>query len=367
MQKTQGVQWFAKGRDQLQCKNVCTTGDWNSAEASYKKALAQEPRNAALMCNYGAFLQDVRQDMSGAEKMFRNALISNPTHIEAMYNLGNLFWDVYRDERGAREQFEAVLKVDPNDVPTLCNLGQLTALSDESNNLKAAETYYVQGLAVNSAHVPTLFEYACLRARAGDDTKAQELLERALKTDAEHLPSLALRAEYLIAQGKQNEAEEQYRALLQRQGSRLAPDADFLCDYAQVVLKASKSYSKAEKLFRDALEQDDKHHSALCNYAKLLQQVKRDFPAAENMLQRVLKDQPDHVDALFHYGHLLWQVKGDVAGAEERYARAIAADPTHVDALCSYGALLATAKGQFDRAEKMYRQAVLLCVRVCPI
>jgi len=62
-------------------------------------------------------------------------------------------------------------------------------------------------VAVEGEHVPTLFEYSCLRARTGDDLCAQELLERALKLDSQHLPSLALCANYLIAQGKQSDAE----------------------------------------------------------------------------------------------------------------------------------------------------------------
>ena len=43
-----------------------TPGEWAIAEESYKKAVAQDPRNAALLCNYGAFLQDARQDMVSA-------------------------------------------------------------------------------------------------------------------------------------------------------------------------------------------------------------------------------------------------------------------------------------------------------------
>ena len=56
-------------------------GDWSAAEGNYKNALAQEPRNASLLCNYGAFLQDARQDMSGAERMFRNAILAQPSHV----------------------------------------------------------------------------------------------------------------------------------------------------------------------------------------------------------------------------------------------------------------------------------------------
>jgi len=250
-------------------------GDWGTAEASYKKALSRDSRNAVLLCNYGAFLQDVRQDMAGAEKMFRKATLANPSHLEAVYNLGNLLWDVHRDARGAREQFERALTINPSDVSTLCNLGQLVALTDESN-LKGAEAYYQRALAIDSANVPTLFEYACLRARMGDDAKAQGLLERALLADPQHLPSLALRANYLIAQGKHSEAEQLYSALMRSQDNRLESDPDFLCDFAKVVLKASKSYSKAEELFRDALHLDSKHTAALCNYAKMQQQVNRD-------------------------------------------------------------------------------------------
>ena len=107
-----------------------------------------------------------------AEKMFRLAILADPSHIEALYNLGNLLWDVHRDVRGAREQFDAALAINANDLSTLCNMGQLTAIADE-NNLKGAEAYYQKALSVDSSHVPTLFEYACLRARMGDDSSAQ--------------------------------------------------------------------------------------------------------------------------------------------------------------------------------------------------
>ena len=180
----------------------------------------------------------------GRRRIVQNAILTN-IHVQAMYNLGNLLWDVHGDARGAREQFEAALSVNLDNVSTLCNLGQLTALTDE-NNLEGAEAYFQQALAVDGDHVPTLFEYSCLRARTGDDSRAQELLERALKLDSQHLPSLALRANYLIAQGKQSDAEQLYSAIMRKQGSTVQTDADFLCDYAQVVLKASKSYSKVE-------------------------------------------------------------------------------------------------------------------------
>ena len=42
----------------------------------------------------------------------------------------------------------------------------------------------------------------------------------------------------------------EYLTLGTQVSCRLGCDADFLCDYGQVVLKASKNYSKAEELFR---------------------------------------------------------------------------------------------------------------------
>ena len=40
-------------------------GDWTIAEEAYRAALVQEPRDAALLCNYGALLLDARQDRRG--------------------------------------------------------------------------------------------------------------------------------------------------------------------------------------------------------------------------------------------------------------------------------------------------------------
>jgi hypothetical protein len=95
-------------------------------EIEHRKRLELSPGRADYWSNYGAFLQDRKDDLGGAQAAYERSLELDSCHAPAHGNLGSLH--VRRGEyRHAIERFVRCLELDPGNVVHLLNLVRLLA------------------------------------------------------------------------------------------------------------------------------------------------------------------------------------------------------------------------------------------------
>lgn len=70
--------------------DLYSKGDFDGAEASYRKAVEIDPSLEAAWFNLGNVLQNHKDDVEGAEAAFRKAVEADPTSVQAWFNLGAL-------------------------------------------------------------------------------------------------------------------------------------------------------------------------------------------------------------------------------------------------------------------------------------
>lgn len=134
-------------------------GDLARAEASFRKALALNPKNADALCNLGTILA-MRGHVKQAIELYREALESDPDHFEAHYSLGAQLINLGRAEE-AISCLEEAVQLRPEDVPSRFFLGM--ALQGQAK-FEQAVTHYTQVLEVDPDHVAALAQIAFIRA-----------------------------------------------------------------------------------------------------------------------------------------------------------------------------------------------------------
>jgi Tfp pilus assembly protein PilF len=154
-------------------------GDHNKAEKIYQQALQVNPRHLRTLCNYGALLQNARNEFDRAEELYQAALSVDPADAVTLYNYGLLLENARSDFKGAERMYQRALNSDPKHVDTLCNYGAL--LKTAYGEYETAKDMYEAALQVDAQHVDTLCNYALLcRDALHDKPKAAQLIKRAL-------------------------------------------------------------------------------------------------------------------------------------------------------------------------------------------
>jgi len=120
-------------------------GRFDEAENFYKIALAADNRNSAILCGYGIFLSDVRQDYEAAEVNFKRAIEYNSKNANYLGNYAAFLKNVRQDYDAADALFNRALKVDHKNANVLGDYGQLLIVKEQVKEgierLRAAWTY----------------------------------------------------------------------------------------------------------------------------------------------------------------------------------------------------------------------------------
>ena len=99
--------------------------DVDGAEASYRAAIAADPKYADPHSNLGVLLSNKRQDVDGAEAAFRAAIAADPGYAIAHFNLGILLENKRHDVDGAEAAYRAAIAADPGCAIAHTRLGVL--------------------------------------------------------------------------------------------------------------------------------------------------------------------------------------------------------------------------------------------------
>ena len=162
----------------------------------------------------------------------------------------------------------------------------------QAGRLDEAKDLYLQILARDVRHAPSLFGVGVIAQQSGNIEIAEKMFRRAIAADSEN-------AEYHFQLG--------------------------------VVLQAGAKYDEALSAFRRVARLDPRHVLAHFRIGNVLQlEGKLDEAVLE--YERILEIKPDAHDAQFNVGNV-FRLQGKLAAARERYMRALALEPGNIDAL----------------------------------
>ena len=105
--------------------------DVDSAEATYRAAIAADPRCAPAQLSLGWLLDRKRKDVDGAEAAYRAALAADPGYADAHFLLGNLLVAAHGDVYGAKVEYSAELANHPSNALARASLMFVDALLAE--------------------------------------------------------------------------------------------------------------------------------------------------------------------------------------------------------------------------------------------
>ncbi len=233
-------------------------GDWQQAQAQYEKALAVAPEDANARFDLGQ-LEAQHGEFAAAESQFRRLLASDPKDAGAHAALGEVLAATQRESE-AEQEFDAALALDPHNFDALYNLGSIEA---GKGNLSRAIELLQQALEQKDdadAHELLAAVYA-QSGKIDDALREFQALER-LKPD-DPAPHLAL-AKVYQAMGKMQEAIREQQAALAIDPANPGDWNDLGVLHAHAGDKAA-----ARKDFERALQLDPQNAAAKGNLARL--------------------------------------------------------------------------------------------------
>lgn len=183
-------------------------------------------------------------DIDGAQKALETALKAAPDSVRLRLELARVL-AMQGQTEAAGEQLALVLKKDPGNLGALTNYADMQAATGHLDRAMAAVT------AARAAHPenPLLaVAYATMQARSGDYDGAYATLDK-IGTSGRGARVQAVRAHFLLAQGRVKEAAEIYRQMLQD-----APKSLALRRQAVDLLLAAKEGDAALAIARDGLK-----------------------------------------------------------------------------------------------------------------
>jgi arylsulfatase A-like enzyme/Flp pilus assembly protein TadD len=146
-----------------------------------------------------------------ALRAFREAVAAQPT-AEALLGLGLTYAEM-RDYAAARDTLRLALERKPIDAPALA--AYAVAL-EATGDPRGADSALVRATAIDSAHVPAWRMLAELRARAGRDEDAVQMLSRLLRLAPDDVEALQRLARLQDERGAFGPAATCYRALAEK-------------------------------------------------------------------------------------------------------------------------------------------------------
>lgn len=149
-------------------------GDLAGAEADFRAAIAEDPRDARAHLDLGLVLE-LGEDLAGAEQAYRETLQLDADFPEALNNLGLLLRDSERAEEAVTLLRRAV-ELRPSYAEATLNLG--LALEDLGDNAGALDAYRSAARLSPDDAYPRV-SLGLLLAETGDATNARTELSRA--------------------------------------------------------------------------------------------------------------------------------------------------------------------------------------------
>jgi tetratricopeptide (TPR) repeat protein len=157
------------------------TGDWKSAAAYLRKAVALEPNDASLHHKLGTALS-MSGDAAGASAELEAAVRGAPDNVDARFNLGQVLVSTGRREE-AVVQFLEVVKRAPKDLDARFELAEALRIIHRPQDALA---HYEFILGADRRRADARFGYAMALGGAGRVEAAREQLKEGEKLHPDH-------------------------------------------------------------------------------------------------------------------------------------------------------------------------------------
>lgn len=189
------------------------------------------------------------------------------------------------------------IELDPENVVALTKLGEILLRKEETRG--EAETYLKKALAFNPEHTDAIVAVGKIMDIQGNNEKAIELYEKALKLPGKHVHTYF---------------------------------------YLGVLNEKMESYKKAINYFKSCLGKDNMHYMCCMHLATLLANAGMIHRAKKYYLH-ALSINPDSIEAHFSLGKLIQNSSSDPSEALKHLNFVIEKEPRHHKALCQLGIL----------------------------
>jgi tetratricopeptide (TPR) repeat protein len=315
--------------------------DWDSAAHEFRAACWLRPESLGARCEL-AFTYLEAGALDDAQTAYLSVYETDPCNVDALAGLGEI-GRCRRELSAALHYLQQAFAYAPGRSPVACALAAV--LRDLARYKEAAEVLQ-SVLARDPADWAALVGLGLLARCHGDDTSAVALFAQALRYGPGHAGMRLELALSLYHAGRLDEAEGEYRAVLERD----AFNVEALAGLA-AVLKQAGDVTAALGLLRTAVEHRPDDAIIRLDYAATLRELSY-LDESEAECRLVTQSHPAHWMALVGLA-LVARVRGDHDAARLSFERALALQPAHAG-LQSELALTFRDLGWLDEAEQLY-------------
>jgi tetratricopeptide (TPR) repeat protein len=328
----------------LLARILAATNRREEAAAEYESLLKSNPKETAVKANLIAILIDLKR-MKEAQALNREVLKDNPGDPQALLSQGRLLMaeGKYREASAA---LQAAIKSEPNCARCYFVLGsaqEALGLNDLAKDSLARARQLAPQMPGATA------ELAHLDAKSGAYGDALLLASNALQANPDLVSAYVTEARALISKGELSKAEAVLEEALKRDSANLPAVATILSLYTHEG-KTQAAAARISKLV-DANPQNAGLHVLLGVACLNL----RDFDKSEANARQALSLDPKAKDAYTLLGNIDL-ARGDFAQAKTHFRAAIDANP---NGLINYLALatLYEKDGNWEEAKKLCEKA----------
>jgi tetratricopeptide (TPR) repeat protein len=329
-------------------RTLIAEGRTAQAGVELRNAMRLKPAHAEPLYLVGT-LAEADRNFQSAFQHYRRAVELDPAHVPAMSRLA-LFLLLGGNTKEAKAMVERIDAIAPKSIPGRAAKAGLLAAEGKIDEALALGRAVLDEAPGDRDTVPLL---AGLLIGMKDDKSARELLDRAIAADPQYLQFRSMQANVARRLGLPEEAEAQYRTLVQ-----LAPKAlEHRVRLAQFLVGMQR-LDDAEKVLQEAIAVDPADSTRTLALADFLLE-RRSREAAMEMLQASVKRSPDDFPVQLRLA-ALEQISGRTREAEARLQGVLQRDTRGASATLARYALIEAFSGSGRRpeAEKLIADAL---------
>jgi tetratricopeptide (TPR) repeat protein len=329
-------------------RTLIAEGRTAQAGVELRNAMRLKPAHAEPLYLVGT-LAEADRNFQSAFQHYRRAVELDPAHVPAMSRLA-LFLLLGGNTKEAKTMVERIDAIAPQSVPGRAAKAGLLAAEGKVDEALALGRAVLEEAPGDRDTVPLL---AGLLIGMKDDKSARQILDRAIAADPKYLQFRSMQANVARRLGLPEEAEAQYRTLVQ-----LAPQAlEHRVRLAQF-LAGMQRLDEAEKVLQEAIAVEPADAARTLALADFLVE-RRSREAAMEMLQASVTRRPDDFPVQLRLA-ALEQSSGRVREAEARLQGVLQRDSRGASAALARNALIEAYSGSGRRpeAEKLIADAL---------